>query len=161
LPADTTIRRFHEDDLVYVHELIHNTIDISYPADYSARVIELFKEFHSLENILDDARNGYTIVALQRGEIVGTGTLLSAHIRRVFVNPSFQGCGIGSLIASEIEKTASANNVDILDLAAALGSRTFWESRGFSISEELFAPAREDIIIHYYTMEKPLNYACT
>ena len=157
LPADTTIRRFQEADLPYVHELVHKTIDISYPADYSARVIELFKEFHSHENILEDTRNGCTLVALHDGEIVGTGTLLKAHIRRVFVNPTLHGRGIGSLIAAELEKIAADNSETVLDLAAALGSRTFWEARGFTVQEELFAPAREDVTIHYYTMEKSLN----
>lgn len=157
LPANTTIRRFQEADLPYVHELVHKTIDISYPADYSARVIELFKEFHSHENILEDTGNGYTLVVLHNGEIVGTGTLLKAHIRRVFVNPSFHGQGIGSLIATELEKIAAANNEAVLDLAAAIGSRTFWEARGFTVREELFTPVREDVTVHYYTMEKPLN----
>jgi GNAT superfamily N-acetyltransferase len=157
LLSDTTIRLFHEDDLPYVYELIHKTIDTSYRADYSARVIGLFKEFHSRENILEDTKNGCTLVALHSGEIVGTGTLLDAHIRRVFVNSSFQGRGIGTLIANELEKIASNNSVTVLNLAAALGSRTFWESRGFIVQEEIFAPVREDIVIHYYIMEKPLN----
>ena len=157
MPADTTIRRFHDDDLPNVYELVHRTIDISYPPDYSARVIELFKEFHSRENILEDTKSGCTLVALHEGEIVGTGTLLDAHIRRVFVNPSFQGRGIGTLIANELEKIASSNNETALNLAAALGSRNFWESCGFTVQEEIFAPARKDIVIHYYTMEKPLN----
>lgn len=157
MPADITIRRFHEDDLPCVQELVHSTINISYPPDYSADVIGLFKEFHCRENILEDAENGCTLLALYNGEIVGTGTLLGAHIRRVFVNPSLHGHGIGSLIADELETIASTNNIDVLDLSAALGSRTFWESRGFTIREELFAPAKEDIVIHYYTMEKSLN----
>jgi GNAT superfamily N-acetyltransferase len=159
LPANTTIRRFHEDDLASVYELVRKTIDISYRPDYPVKVIEFFKKFHTRENILDDARSGCILVALDNGEIAGTGTLLGAHIRRVFISPSHQGRGIGTLIAAELEKMAASNNVQVLDLSAALGSRTFWESHGFTVREELFAPARKDIVIHYFAMEKILNSA--
>ena len=159
MPTDTTIRRFTHDDLDVVHNLVHSTIDISYRPDYPEKVIKLFKEFHSRETILYDAENGCTLVALHDGEIVGTGTLLGGHIQRVFIKPSFQGHGIGTFIADELEKIAVENNILFLDLSAALGSRTFWESRGFTIKEELFAPARKDVIIHYFAMEKMLNTA--
>ena len=157
MPTDTTIRRFTHDDLDVVHNLVHSTIDISYRPDYPEKVIKLFKEFHSREIILDDAENGCTLVALHDGEIVGTGTLLGGHIQRVFIKPCFQGRGTGTLIAEELERIAVENNVPVLDLSAALGSRTFWESLGFTVKEELFAPARKDVIIHYFAMEKTLD----
>lgn len=157
MPQNTIIRRFNDDDLPSVYELVQNTIDFSYRPDYPEKVIEFFKEYHTRESILDDAKNGYTIVALQDGEIAGTGTLLGANIRRVFISPLYQRRGIGTLIADELEKKAAADNQSILDLSSALGSRTFWESRGFIIQEELFAPAGKDRIIHYYSMIKTLD----
>ena len=138
MPQETIVRRFNEADLASVYELVRSTIDISYRPDYPQNAIEFFQGRHTRERILDDAKNGRTLVAWHSGEIAGTGTLLGAHIRRVFVDPR-------------------SNKVAELDLSAALGSRTFWESRGFTVREELFAPAREDLVIHYFVMVKKLD----
>ncbi|MBN1177321.1 MAG: GNAT family N-acetyltransferase [Dehalococcoidales bacterium] len=156
MPLEITIQRFDEGDLADVLELVRNTIDISYRPDYSAEVIAFFKQFHTRQSILDDARNGYIVVASVGGEIAGTGTLLGAYIRRVFISPSHQRRGIGTLIAADLERRAAADGRKVLDLSSALGSRTFWESQGYSVREEHFAPAPNDLIIHYYTMEKIL-----
>ena len=153
---NNVIRSFQYRDLDSVYELIQNTMDVSYRADYSEEAIRLFKIFQSRQIILENAANYHTLVALINGEIVGTGTLQGAHIRRVFVSPQHQGRGIGTLIADELEKRASASNIMTLDLAAAVGSRTFWESRGFTVEEERYAPSEKERIIRYFTMVKIL-----
>lgn len=151
------VRSFQYRDLESVYELVRNTMDVSYHADYSEEAIRLFKIFHSRRIILENAANYHTLVALISGEIVGTGTLQGAHIRRVFVSPRHQGRGIGKLIASGLEKKALSQNIAVLDLAAAVGSRTFWESQGFRVEEERFAPSEKRRIIRYFTMSKNLD----
>lgn len=156
MPENVVIRPFKEDDLPSVYELVQNTINISYRSDYSAEAIELFKEYHSRENILDNAMNGYTVVAVEDGKIVGTGTLLETSIRRVFISPLRQRRGIGTLIIEELEKQARNNKIPTLELASAIGSRSFWESRGYTVQEELFAPPGKEGIIRYFSMTKDL-----
>ena len=151
------VRSFRYRDLESVYELVQNTMDISYRADYSEEALRLFKIFHSRRIILENAANYHVLVALIAGEVVGTGTLQGAHIRRVFVSPQHQGRGIGKLIAAELEKKALARDISKLDLAAAVGSRTFWESQGYSVDEERFAPSDRERIIRYYTMSKNLD----
>ena len=157
MTPDTILRRFTDNDLSAVYKLVQYTIDISYRSDYPENVIDFFKDYHTSESILEDAENGLTLVVLQEEQIIGTGTLLGTNIRRVFINPHCQRRGIGTLIWEELEATARSKNVPVLDLSSALGSRTFWESRGFTISEEIFAPAGNDRIIHYYTMTKVIG----
>jgi GNAT superfamily N-acetyltransferase len=159
LPENTIVRPFREDDLPPVYGLVHKTIEISYRSDYSEKAIELFKTYHSRENILDSARNGYTVVAVEEGKIVGTGTLLDTNIRRIFISPLHQRRGIGTLIYENLEHKARADNISALDLSSAIGSRPFWESRGFIIQEELFIPPGKDWIIRYYSMVKDLTGA--
>ena len=151
------VRSFQYRDLESVYELIQNTMDISYRADYSEEAMRLFKIFQSRWVILENASNYHTLVALIAGEIVGTGTLQGAHIRRVFVSPQHQRRGIGKLIAAELEKKALSEDKTVLDLAAAVGSRAFWESLGFKVEEERFAPSEKRRIIRYYTMAKNLD----
>jgi ribosomal protein S18 acetylase RimI-like enzyme len=156
LPPTVYIRPFKETDIETVWALVQRTIGISYRPDYSPEAIRFFQEYHPREKILDDAANGRIIVAEQNQTIVGTGTLREAHIRRVFIEPSHQGQGIGSLIADELESRAIAKGWTTIDLSSALGSLRFWESRGFSVSEEHFRPVDNNLIIHYYTMTKDL-----
>jgi GNAT superfamily N-acetyltransferase len=156
VPPTIDIRLFKEVDLEDVWALVQHTIGVSYRPDYSPEAIRFFQNYHPREKILDDAENGTILVAENEQEIVGTGTIREAHIRRVFIHPSHQGQHIGSLIANELETRAVRNGRTTIDLSSAIGSRTFWESRGFYISQEHFTPVENNLVIHYYTMTKDL-----
>ena len=156
MPPLVNIRLFKKADIEDVWALVQHTICVSYRPDYSPEAIRFFQDYHPREKILDDAANGMILVAVKGQEIVGTGTIREVHIRRVFIYPSHQGQGIGSLIASELEAHAVRKGWMTVDLSSAIGSRIFWESRGFYISQEHFTPVETNLVIHYYTMIKDL-----
>lgn len=156
MPPTVNIRLFKEADHEDVWALVQHTIGVSYRPDYSPEAIRFFQEYHPREKILDDAANGTILVAEHEQEIVGTGTIRDAHIRRVFIYPSHQGQGIGSLIASELEAHVVRKGWKTIDLSSAIGSRTFWELRGFYVSQEHFTTVESNLVIHYYTMTKDL-----
>ncbi|HEY41367.1 MAG TPA: GNAT family N-acetyltransferase [Dehalococcoidia bacterium] len=151
------IREFTDDDLQAVYQLIQHTIDVSYREAYPEEAVEFFKDYHSEEQILNDAANGYTVVAECNGEIFGTGTLSGTNIRRVFVNPHHQQKGTGKLIVRQLEKKALIEKVTTLDLEASLVSRQFWESLGFVIQSEEYFPVSNDKRLHYSRMTKTLD----
>jgi GNAT superfamily N-acetyltransferase len=101
------LRIFEPADIEPVYILVMGTIDKSYTGVYPEEAIRFFKQYHCKENIYDDYLNGYTIIAELEREIVGTGTLLGANIRRVFVNKCYQGHGLGKLIMKKLENRAS------------------------------------------------------
>lgn len=150
------IRKFIEEDLQSVYRLIQHTIDTSYREAYPREAIEFFKDYHSREHILNDAATGYTAVAECNSEVLGTGTLLSTNIRRVFVNPLHQHRRIGKRLVNELERRASLEKLATLDLEASLVSRQFWESLGFVIRREDYVPVRNDQKLCYYEMVKTI-----
>lgn len=154
--GDIQIRRYNEEDLQSVYQLIQNTIDISYCGAYPAEAVEFFKDYHSEEQILNDAATGYTALAENNNELLGTGTLSGTHISRVFVSPLHQKRGIGKAIVQELERKASGEKPATLYLEASLVSRQFWESLGFAIQAEDFIPVRNDQELHFYRMAKTL-----
>ena len=156
MPPTVNIRLFKKADLEDVWALVQHTIGVNYQPDYSPEAIRFFQEYHPREKILDDAVNGTILVAENEQEIVGTGTIRDAHIRRVFIHPHRQGQGTGSLIATELEAHAVRKGWTTVDLSSAIGSRSFWASRGFYISQEHFTPVETNLVIHYYTMTKNL-----
>lgn len=154
---DAKTRKFVKKDLLSVYRLIQNTINASYGGVYPQEAVEFFKDYHNHDNILNDTTAGYTIVVESNGQIIGTGTLVDANIRRVFVDLAHQQCGIGKLITQELERKAFLKKLASLDLQSSLVSREFWESMGYVIQEERFIPVRNNQKLRFYEMTKTLS----
>jgi GNAT superfamily N-acetyltransferase len=125
------IVRFKPEKIDEVKELIDKTIDDCYKADYCPEAIVYFKKYHSKENILDDARAGYTVVFQDKFGIIGTGTLVGSEIKRVFVLKQYQGQGIGRLIMNHLEREAASRGVEKINLCASLISKEFYDVMGY------------------------------
>lgn len=148
------LREFTREDLETVKRLIYKTIDISYHEVYPEEAIEYFKDYHSEEHILNDARVGYTIILDFSEKIIGTGTLLGMNIRRVFIDPSYQRRGFGKLVMHKLEEQAFANGISILDLSASLVSKRFYDSLGYVTQKGDYIPVRNKQKLSYYAMVK-------
>jgi GNAT superfamily N-acetyltransferase len=64
-----------------------------------------------LQSILEDINKGYCIVAKKNNIVTGTGAIVDNYIKSVYVHPSFQRMGIGSLIIKNLEQYSLNNNV--------------------------------------------------
>ncbi len=150
------LRIFEPADIEPVYILVMGTIDKSYTGVYPEEAIRFFKQYHCKENIYDDYLNGYTIIAELEREIVGTGTLLGANIRRVFVNKCYQGHGLGKLIMKKLENRASKEGLKAVDLSASLTAKRFYDSLGYVTQAEKYIDVGKDIKLIYYQMLKDL-----
>lgn len=81
------IRLFDKSDLAKVNQVIHKTIDYSYPGVYPNRAVLFFKKYHSENNILERLENGRVIVFEIQGNILTTGSIVGNDISGVFVDP--------------------------------------------------------------------------
>lgn len=155
--ANIHIRKFRRGDLPAVRELICNTIDICYLADYPKEAIKFFKEYHCDKNILKGAARGWTIVLEKNNHIIGTGTIVDNHIMRVFVNPKFQKRGLGKLIMNKLEKKAISTGSNKVKLDASLPSKKFYDSLDYKTCEKTYVKLENDKKLHYYKMDKALT----
>jgi GNAT superfamily N-acetyltransferase len=144
-------------DLERVFALIQDTIQVCYDGVYPVEAIEFFKDYHSRDNIRKNAVLGYTVVAESSGRLLGTGTLLGANVRRVFVSPTYQHEGIGKSIEQELERRATSEALPSLDLDSSLVSKQFWESAGFVLQSDSYIPVRNGKKLLYYRMAKLLD----
>jgi GNAT superfamily N-acetyltransferase len=151
------IRRFRQVDLPAVKELIDNTIDICYPADYPKEAVQYFKQYHCDENIIKGAAKGWTIVLEKNNRIIGTGTIIDNHILRVFVNPKFQKQGLGKLIMNKLEDKAISSGANKVNLDASLPSKKFYDSLGYKTREKTYVKLENGKKLHYYKMDKALT----
>jgi len=152
-----TLRRFDAADLVSVQSLIYLTVDSSYSGVYPPRAVQYFKEFHSLEHILERQAAGEVLVVQRDGVMVGTGAIVGAEISGVFVHPQFQRRGIGGQVMDVLENHARAAGHESVCLAVSLPSRPFYESRGYHLLGDRSIDVGEGERLDYWTAEKSLG----
>jgi len=134
--GESVLREFRAEDAGIVKQLIDETIDGSYAATYPPKAIEFFKQYHCVEQILADARNGQTLVLQTGAALIGTGTLLGKEIKRMFVAPGAQRRGFGRRLLVALEELARADGLKTIELYASLVARPFYEAMGFRLVKE-------------------------
>lgn len=149
-------RSFVETDLAAVKALVDRTIDISYACVYPPAAIAFFKDYHSPENILADAKMGHTLVIEEDGSLLATGTLLGTNVRRMFVDPAAQGHGLGDALLTSLEKHARLLGLATLDLSGSLPARDFYLHRGYRIDREEALALPDGETLRFYAMSKTL-----
>ena len=154
--TEMRICQFHSTDLVSVKILIHSTIDACYTNVYPKRAVQYFKEFHSDEQILKDASDGYTIILVQEAHIIGTGTIVRNHIYRVFIDPRFQRQGFGRVVMKHLEEKAKSSGLSEVVLDISLPSRQFYNRLGYEIIEEAQLDVGDSQYLDYWKARKVL-----
>ncbi|MEZ5826781.1 MAG: GNAT family N-acetyltransferase [Geminicoccaceae bacterium] len=104
------------------------------------RVEAITRRWHGKDRLRDDARDEDAIflVVEQEGKIVGHAFLQSRHgpvasLRRLYVDPDCQKCGIGGLMLGEL-MTRLDETVEMMELEVDLLGRdaiAFYRSKGF------------------------------
>lgn len=150
-------RLFTEDDLGTVKTLVDRTIDACYTGVYPPAAVAFFKEYHSLECILDDARAGHTLVIEEDGALIATGTLLGTNVRRMFVDPAAQGRGLGHTLLTHLEAHARTLGLTTLDLSSSLPAHSFYLRHGYITDSEECTPLPSGEVLRYYAMRKRLG----
>ena len=149
------IRPFAEADLDAVKTLVDHTIDVSYADVYQPTAIAFFKEYHSRECILGDSQAGHTLV-IEEGALIATGTLLGTNVRRMFVDPTAQGRGLGQALLSSLEEHARGLGLTALDLHSSLPAHRFYLHQGYTTDSDESTPLANGEVLRFYAMSKML-----
>jgi GNAT superfamily N-acetyltransferase len=152
-----SVRTFKPSDRDTVKSLIQRTIDACYSDVYCKEAVRFFKDWHCDDRILNDAKEGYTIVVQKNNELVGTGTIVGDEIRRVFVEPAFQKQGFGKVIMRKLEAKALALRIHLVKLDASIPSKRFYDSLGYATLEETFLEVENHKRLDFYKMQKTLG----
>ena len=150
------VRRYEERDLDEVHALVVRTIRHCYPPHYPPRAVEFFIEHHNRENIAEDGVQAFMVVATAGNRIVGTGTLSSGTVARVFVDPELQGSGIGVAMMNALESEACRSGVDRLTLHSSVPALRFYQRLGYEVLSDGALDVGEGEELRYALMCKPL-----
>jgi len=151
------LRLLRPGDVPAVQSVIYRTIDACYTGVYPGSAVAFFKQYHSQENIEQDAAAGRTFVLELGGRIVGVGALARSTIKRVFVDPEFQHRGFGTLIMARLEQEARVLGVTAVDLHASLPSKRLYEFLGYQSGPPSFEEGVPGEKLQYYPMTKVLG----
>jgi GNAT superfamily N-acetyltransferase len=151
------VRQFHDSDLIPLHRMICDTIDVSYSGVYPVRAVQFFKEYHSEEKIMERSQAGEVLIIERGGFIVATGVLVGNEILGVFVKSSEQGQGYGKTIMSEPERRARAKGLSEVVLSVSLPSRKFYENLEYKVLVNCSLDVDEGQHLDYWPARKTLT----
>ena len=136
------IRQFKKTDEKAVVEVWLRSGKAEY--DYLPDFLALDSE-SGLEVFQDEISGKCDIwVAELDGDICGYIAMIGSHIDRLYIDPNFQHCGVGT----KLLQFAKANNPNGLTLRTHLQNiraRRFYEYQGFKVNEFGISPAPESL----------------
>ena len=146
----------NKNNLEQVYELVQETIRKVYPKYYLPEIVDMFREYHSREHVLQDIAARNTYILWQGDTIVGTGTIQENHITRVYVSPLFQRKGYGTYIMKQLEECIR-KNYDTVDIDASLPACRLYQRLGYATVDHGIWECKNGVIQVYEIMKKELK----
>jgi GNAT superfamily N-acetyltransferase len=146
------IRNATNADAAIISRVIIGTLRKSNAQDYSSEIIDQVEYSFSPQTILHLLTQRQVFVATVDNRVVATASLDRDTVRSVFVDPSYQGIGIGRLLMASIESLAVNGGVKLLRVPSSITAEGFYSSLGFTKTRDEYHGAERTII-----MEKRLD----
>lgn len=141
-------------DLSIVKKISEVTISEIYPHYYPKGAVDFFLTHHSEANILSDIKRNRVFLCLDtKQNVVGTVTIKTNEICRLFVLPSCQGKGYGTELLDYAEKEISCQYSKIV-LDASLPAKKIYLHRGYKDVEFNIIATENSDFLCYDVMEK-------
>lgn len=156
MPDTPTVRICGPADCSTVHDLICETVDVSYSSVYPPRALAFFKKVHDPDKIVERTASGLVLLAEVGGVAAATGSLVQDKISAVFVRPSLQGLGLGKRLMQDLEDSARQAGRQQIRLHVSLISRRFYESIGYKIIEAVSEDLGNGERLDFWNAEKSL-----
>lgn len=147
------IRRFAKSDATAVSDLIRKTVKISNSRDYPPEVIESLDKTETPEHVLERASWTHFYVAEEDGGIIACGAIGpfwgredESSLFTIFVDPGFQGRGIGRAIVRTLEKDEFFLRAKRVEIPASITGVPFYRKLGYDYKNGIKEPDEEHII---------------
>ncbi|MCO7593844.1 MULTISPECIES: GNAT family N-acetyltransferase [Pseudomonas] len=146
------VRPATSEDIEAISRVVVSALRESNSQDYSPDVIAEVERSFAPEaiSVLLDKRKVF--VALLGENITGTASLDGEVVRSVFVDPAYQGGGIGRRLMDVIHADAASAGVGVLRVPSSITAEKFYAALGYQKIRDEFHEAERTII-----MEKRLG----
>ncbi|MEZ2332891.1 GNAT family N-acetyltransferase [Mesorhizobium sp. RCC_202] len=126
-----TIRRATDKDADVVSRVIIAALRETNARDYAPDIIARVEQSFSPPAMLEFFRKRKVFVAVIGETLVGTASLDGDTVRSMFVDPPFQGHGVGRRLMSAVEQAARADGVATLTVPSSVTAEPFYARLGF------------------------------
>jgi GNAT superfamily N-acetyltransferase len=156
------VRPATSEDTAAISSVVIAALRESNSQDYSPDVIAQLERSFAPEVIgaLFDKRKIF--VALLGENITGTASLDGDVVRSVFVDPAYQGGGIGGQLMDAIHATATSSGVGALRVPSSITAQKFYAALGYQIIRDEFHGAERTIIMEKRLagQSRPFTHLC-
>jgi adenylate kinase family enzyme/N-acetylglutamate synthase-like GNAT family acetyltransferase len=131
------IHLIKESEIAECCEMIEKTIKYSFPKFYSQKVIDEFvlPEICNKDNLKQKMVDGHFYVAAKNDKIIGCGAVAKHNneckFSIIFVNPEFQGAGIGKKIIETLQNDDITKQSKRIEIPSSLSAVSFYKKMGF------------------------------
>ncbi|WP_236883688.1 GNAT family N-acetyltransferase [Clostridium botulinum] len=139
-------------------ELFYNTVHSINSRDYNSAQLDVWapKEI-DIDSWDKSFLQHYSIVAEESDVIIGFGDLdATGYLDRLYVHKDYQGIGVATTIASELENYAQENYINIVTTNASITAKPFFEKRGYEVIKGQFVE-RNGQFLKNFIMKKVLG----
>ena len=147
------IRSFRNEDANAVSELIRKTIRISNIKDYPENLMDQLIAIETPEHVLERSSWTHFYVVEEEGEIIGCGAIGpywgkedESSLFTIFVNPDYQGKGIGRKIIETLEQDEFALRAKRIEIPASITGVPFYLKCGYGFKNGISEPDDEHLI---------------
>ena len=144
---ECVIRRAQSKDAEGISRVVLSALRETNAKDYPEAVIARVGQSFSPIAISDLLKQRLVFVAINDGFIVGTASLDGRIVRTVFIEPQFQGRGIGRALMNQVERAAADKGVAVLQVPSSVTAEPFYVKLGFSpVRDSLYGEERTIIM---------------
>lgn len=144
---DYLIRNAMDTDAPAISQTIINALRQSNAQDYSPEIIDQVAQNFSPPAILQLLAQRQILVATVDNHIVATASLDQDVVRSVFVDPSYQGKGLGRHLMARIQSIAINAGLKLLRVPSSITAEGFYASLGFEKVRDEFHKSERTIIM--------------
>ncbi len=132
------VRAYLVDDCTKIIELFKNTVHSINAKDYNKEQLNSWAPAEIDCMVWNKSfLEHYSIVAEKNGIIVGFGDINnSAYFNRLYVHKDYQGQGIATKIADELENHVLEHDIKVITTHASITAKSFFENRGYKVIKE-------------------------
>ncbi len=146
------VRPAVDDDTAAISRVVIAALRRSNSQDYSPDIIARIECSFAPEAIGVLLGKRKVFVAVLGTTIIGTASLDDEVVRSVFVDPEYQGGGVGRQLMDVIHATAARDGVQALRVPSSMTAEAFYAALGYRKIRDAFHGAERTIV-----MEKQLE----
>ncbi|TPR12612.1 GNAT family N-acetyltransferase [Apilactobacillus timberlakei] len=146
------IRLFENEDAIDLSKLVAKTMKISNSKDYSLEYLKKDISERTPEFFIDRSKYLHCYVFLINNKIVGTGSIGpywgkkdESSLFNIFVDPGFQGQGIGKKIIITLENDSYFKQAKRIEIPSSITAVNFYRNLGYNFKDNIKSTDKEGL----------------